>query len=221
MEGWWIGSYVVLWAVVLLQVVMILGLAREIGTMRLHAGDPGALSADMGLELGSTAPDFTATEVPGGQVIRYQGRAPGNRPILLTFVSPDCTPCRDLLPSFARGWNAWRRRVQVYVVCKGGVEEVEALMGQAGLRIPLLADPEAGIRQAYGNPPTPFAYLIDEGGAIKLKGIVNTRDDIERLIQGQAYLPNAVVTASEWAQDAGLATPIGFRSEESIHGQAD
>ncbi|MGH2534193.1 MAG: TlpA family protein disulfide reductase [Thermomicrobiales bacterium] len=156
--------------------------------MRLHDGSPGALKSDVGLAQGSAAPEFAATEVPSGRVVRFH--AAERHRTLLTFVAPKCVPCHRLLSEITGGWGDSSRNLRVHVVCEGDEAEASALLRQIGLRIPLLSDPGAKIRGFYGNPPIPFAYLINERGVIAQRGIVNTRNDIERLIDGHTHLPH-------------------------------
>ena len=42
MSGWWLASYLVLWALVIALAVLVLALARQIGTLHLRLGPRGA-----------------------------------------------------------------------------------------------------------------------------------------------------------------------------------
>lgn len=181
-----VASQVALWVVVLLQLILLLGLAREMGVIRVRLGPQGALMSDVGLEIGDPAPDFETLEIPSNRTVPF--RAEGVRQTLLVFVSPDCTPCKHLLKSMDPVWEGWQRTTRVTVVCEGNDAQVRGVFGKLGLRMSMFTDPLSKIRELYGQPPTPFAYLIGSDGTVLLKGIVNERDDVERLIEGRARI---------------------------------
>lgn len=217
MHGPWLVSYVALWVVVVLLTLLLLGLARELGTLRLHLGPSGALVSDEGLDIGSKAADFVATEIPTGREISFH--AANERSGLLVFISPNCPPCRNLLPGLAAGMSTWERWTTVRVICEGDGNQVKRLREYLHVDLPLLADPLSRIRDAYGQPPTPYAFLIGTDGTVALKGIVNTREDVERLLEHQGRLPyqhEAIARESRTPVIAG--TTIG---KEFPHGTVE
>lgn len=218
MEGLWLVSYAALWAILVLLVLLVLGLARELGAVHQRLGAPGALLSDAGLDIGSTAPDFKATEIPSGREVTFA--AASGRDSLVVFLATNCGPCQELLPRLEAGWEEWQRRVGMYVVYEGRETEILAVVEETKTHIPLLADSLSRIRQGFGFPPTPYAFLVDGAGAVKLKGIVNTRDDIDQLIDGRARLPGgrAVVAASR----PTAAGELGSSAEPEVtYGQMD
>lgn len=184
MDGLWLASYVALWVLVLLLVVLLLGLAREIGGIQARVGPPGVLVTEDGIEIGDEVPDFRAIAIPGGREVAF--RAASGRNALLVFISPNCEPCRRLLPAVMNGWVAWQRQVDVHLVCEGNEKEVSAFAKKARAEVSLLTDPGSEIHEAFGRPPRPFAYLIGAQGTVKLKGTVSSGDDIDRLVEGRA-----------------------------------
>src|SRR5688572_2101664 len=96
MDGWWIASYIVLWLLVVSLAVVVVALARQIGTLHLRLGPRGALEMDdEGPDLGDTPEPFELTAIDGRQVnIGGPGEAQ-----LLMFVSPGCMVCEQVLPS--------------------------------------------------------------------------------------------------------------------------
>lgn len=186
MQNMWLASYIALWILVLIFSVLFLGLAREIGTFHRRIGVPGALLTDDGLDIGSKVANFTAREVPSGRDVDFH--SPMDREALVVFISPHCSPCRNLLPSLMRGWADWSKTVRPLIVCEGAEHEVRSFAEQMKITIPLLADPSSEIRTSFGGPSTPHAFPLNIEGIVKLKGIVNSRDDIDRLVDGQARL---------------------------------
>src|SRR6476659_4166401 len=92
MEGIWLVSYIVLWALVVVLILLVILLYRQLGIMYL--GSAEGVSRD-GLAKGTTAPDFSLADQYGNvqRLSSYRGR-----PVLLVFGAPSCTPCRTLLP---------------------------------------------------------------------------------------------------------------------------
>lgn len=218
MSGIWLASYLVLWVLTLVTVVLVLGLARELGAIHRRFGSPGALMTDAGLDIGATAPAFTAAEVPSGREVTFHPT--GSRDALLLFVAPQCGSGLELLPRLAAGWTEWQQRVVCAIACEGSEAEVQAFADLAGVSLPMLADPLAQIRGAYGHPPTPFGFLIDAAGIVKLKGIINSRDDVDRLIEGQARLLGGRTVVAAWngnSETAGARASV----KEACYGPMD
>ncbi len=103
MTGLWLISYAVLWALVVVLCVIVVALARQIGTLHLRLGPRGALEIDEeGPPLGEEVEPLAVTDVDGEEVVLGGER----RAQLLLFVSPGCDICRQVLPAMepvARG----------------------------------------------------------------------------------------------------------------------
>lgn len=173
MQGWWAVSYVALWGLVLVLAVLVVALARQIGTLHLRLGPRGALEMDdEGPALGDVPPPADAEDV-NGRVVRIGG--PGE-PQALLFVSPSCPLCREVLPGLVPA----AREFTPYVISSG--TEREALdayrVGRTGASVvasgELLAD--------YEVPGTPFLVVLDESGAVTAKGTVNNLEQMEGLM---------------------------------------
>src|SRR3712207_8950825 len=79
MSGWWLVSYVVLWALVVVLGVMVVALARQIGTLHLRLGPRGALEMDdEGPPLGE-APPVTEVTTIDGEAITVGGPGPDRK----------------------------------------------------------------------------------------------------------------------------------------------
>lgn len=139
-----------------------------------------------GFRIGDLAPDFQALQLPQAQQLDFPSRGQGDA--LVIFLSTGCRACQDLLPGIMRGWDEWRQKLRIAIVCEGDEADVRNFAAGAGTSLAIFADPKAAIRASYGNPSTPHAFLVGENGAVRLKGIVNSRDDIDRLVEGQARL---------------------------------
>src|SRR5437763_11198326 len=175
MHGWWAASFVVLWVLVVSLALLVLALARQIGTLQLRLGPRGALEADdEGPPLGDAPEPLDLTDVDGRRVaIGGPGRAQ-----LLLFVSPDCPVCRDVLPSVGAAARAGRLSPIV-------VADVEP--GENGHRLDDVRPrarvvPAPAALERYHVPGTPFAVILDELGVIRAKGTVNNLEQLEGLV---------------------------------------
>lgn len=220
----WAVSNIALWILVGSLTFLVLGVIREVGGLHSRIGPPGALMTNEGLDVGDRAPDFRTIDVLTKREVEFH--ATHERESLLVFVSPNCTPCRRLLPGVAKGWARWQRHADIYVICEGSEEEVAAFAKRSKVRVPLLADPQASIREGFKVPATPFAYLLSTAGTVKLKGIVGVGDDIDRLIDGRAralggreVLAPQEVTPEQITRVDGAAASTTPR--EAAYGQLD
>jgi len=96
MSGLWLVSYIALWLLVIALTLIVLGLVRQLGLIHLRLGpEQNVLTTKEGLELGSPAPDFRATDIVQGKEITLADLK--GRQSVLVFVSPSCSPCLELM----------------------------------------------------------------------------------------------------------------------------
>jgi hypothetical protein len=153
MSGWWAVAFVVQWLVVVALGVVVVALARQVGTLHLRLGPRGALEVDdEGPPIGEAPPPRPADLDGGGRTMLG---GPGS-PRLVLFVSPTCPICEEVRPS------------------------VPAAASSAGLVAQLVRDPEA--ERWWNVPGTPFAVVIDGSGVVRAKGTVNNLEQLEGLV---------------------------------------
>ena len=153
MTGWWIAAFVAQWALVLVLAVVVVALARQIGTLHLRLGPRGALEVDAeGPTLGEAPPPLPGIDGHGARVL-VGGPGPAR---LVLFSSPTCPICTEVSP---------------------GIPAAAA----AARMVPLiLHDPD--LERIYGVPGTPFALVMDELGVVRAKGTVNNLEQVEGLV---------------------------------------
>ncbi len=169
MSGWWLASYVVLWLLVATLGILLVALAREVGSLHLRLGPRGALELDAeGPELWSEAPAIRGVTPRGGSV------AIGGEGLLrlLLFASPGCSLCDDVLPAM----GSLGRDAQATIVVDARPEELKRRRFEA----PVVSAPDAFV--AYSVPGTPYAVVLDEDGAVAAKGTVNDPLQLEGLL---------------------------------------
>ena len=175
MSGWWTVSYVVLWVLVLVLCMVVVALARQIGTLHMRLGPRGALEIDSeGPALGE-APPAIEIESLAGEVLTIGG--PGVARVLM-FVSPGCHLCEQVIPSLRAiaGDGAYSPVV---------VSDADMYETSTGLKIrdiPVPVVPGPAIARQYTVPGTPYLVVLDEGGIVRAKGTVNNLEQVEGLL---------------------------------------
>lgn len=153
MTGWWAVAFVVQWVLVVVLCVIVVALARQVGTLHLRLGPRGALEIDSeGPPLGEAPPPRPVHRDGGGELILG---GPGT-PRLVLFVSPTCSICEEVKPS------------------------LPAAASSAGLAPQLVHDPDA--ERMWNVPGTPFAVVMDVTGVVRAKGTVNNLEQLEGLV---------------------------------------
>jgi methylamine dehydrogenase accessory protein MauD len=183
MSLWWLVSYIVLWLAVLFLGFLLLGALRALGLLRwrleqLEATTPSRLGRG-GLKPGKKGPDFTLPSVAGSEVSLHDF---AGRRVFLVFTMSGCKPCHRIVPEL----NRLQRRgiLQVLVVNNGELEATRQWAGEAALCFPVLVQQQFSVSKRYETYATPFAFLIDERGAIVSKGIINNGEHIDFVLSG-------------------------------------
>jgi hypothetical protein len=152
-SGWWAAAFVVQWVLLAVLAIVVVALARQIGVLHLRLGPLGALEVDdEGPALGEV-PEARTARGRDGTATLVGGPGPRR---LLAIVSQTCPICELLLPS------------------------LPAAAAAGGLVPQVVSDPELEI--AYRVPGVPFVLVLDELGAVRSKGTVNSLEQIEGLI---------------------------------------
>ncbi|MFN8544113.1 MAG: methylamine dehydrogenase accessory protein MauD [Candidatus Binatia bacterium] len=186
-------STVVLWVVVLVLAGVVVALARQIGVLYERVAPAGALLIGRGPEVGEAAPVVGAEDLRGA-ALQLGGPSSDGRSTLLFFLSPTCPVCKELLPTVAALARRERAHLRVVLCGDGTRAEHEALLrAQRVEEIPCVLSPALGV--AHRVPRLPFAVLLDAGGVIRSKGLVNTREHLESLLEAQE---RGVASIQDW-----------------------
>jgi methylamine dehydrogenase accessory protein MauD len=179
MSAWWVASYVVLWLLVLALCVLVVALARQIGTLHLRLAARGALEIDdEGPPLAEAPPPAEAEDLLGR---RHLVGGPG-RPSLLLFVSPGCSICADVIPGLPAAARAFGQPLSPLVVADARADQVRAAYPDGTAeRVPVIAD--RSLAMSYRVPGTPYAVVLDALGVVRAKGTVNDLEQLEGLVE--------------------------------------
>jgi methylamine dehydrogenase accessory protein MauD len=176
-------SQVVLWIIVVMLAATVLALARQIGVLHERIAPMGALTIDKGPKVGDAAPIFDLRALDQSPVT-IGGPSASGLSTMLMFVSPTCPVCKKLLPivrSIAASETQWLR---VVFASEGEELEQQEFVRRHRLEaFPMVLSSELGT--TYRVSKLPYAVLIDEEGRIRSKGLVNTREHLESIIQAK------------------------------------
>jgi len=173
-----------LMGIVILLMVAIIGLfirMNQLQSQVLAALVPlqaGAMEQEMGLEIGTQAPDFTLPDA-AGQMVSLDDFA-GQR-VLLAFSSTDCRACTEMYPHLT-AFSENQPDVQVVMISQGSAEENQQLVQAQGFTFPVLAWDDSVARD-YQVAGTPFLYVIDAEGVITNADFANTLEQLEALVE--------------------------------------
>jgi methylamine dehydrogenase accessory protein MauD len=192
-------SQILLWIVVILQGVTILALARQIGVLHDRVAPAGALLNGAGPGVGEQSPRIEVHAL-AGNAITVGGQLAAGKALLMLFVSASCPICKKLIPvakNFAKS-----ERLDVLFVGDADPVDQRRLIAQFELDEHCFVNgPQVGM--TYRVDKLPFAVLLDEGGRIAAKGLVNSREHFESLIvakeSGYATIQSYLKAQSEAA----------------------
>jgi len=177
-------SNVILWVLVLALVAVVFALLRQIGVLYERVAPAGALVAgNGGLKAGEKIPLFELTTLSGAAVrigdVRDDGKS-----TLLFFLSPTCPVCKTLIPvlrSMRRSEAGW---LDIVLASDGDETEHRSWLKRQGLESwTYVLSPQLGM--AIQVSKLPYAALIDEGGVLCARGLVNSREHIESLFEAK------------------------------------
>src|SRR5579871_2172368 len=175
-------SQVLLWVLVLAMALMMLALLRQVGVLHERIAPMGALTLDRGPKEGEAAPLFEVKDLRNGAPLRLGGARA--RSTLLFFLSPTCPVCKKLLPivkSIRQSESSW---LEVILASDGEPAEHEPFIRMQHVEeFPYLLSADVGMTYRIGK--LPYGVMIDDEGVIRAKGLINTREHLESLIEAK------------------------------------
>ena len=171
-------SVVLLWLAVLALAVLLWALSRQVGVLFERVPPMGALITDAGPEVGAAAPAF---QLRGIQSEPVAIGGPAARATLLFFLSPSCPVCKKLIPVLKAVDHDEGRQLTVVLASDGEQAEHLRFVAEQGLqRLPYVLSAELGM--GFRVSRLPFAVLVDRQGRVAAKGLVNSREQLDSLL---------------------------------------
>jgi methylamine dehydrogenase accessory protein MauD len=191
-------SQIALWVLLLIMAGLQFALLRQVGVIHERIAPMGALTLDKGPKEGDLSPVFDLLGLDQSR-IRIGGKNPRGKSSLIFFLSPSCPVCKKMLPILKSAARAESSRLEILLASDGEPPEHERFVAAQSLEgFPYILSQELGMTYRIGK--LPYAVLIDETGVIRAKGLINTREHLESLIQ---------------AKEMGIASIQQFLQKES------
>jgi methylamine dehydrogenase accessory protein MauD len=176
-------SNIVLWVIVIALLFVVLALTRQLGVLHERIAPVGALMLGKGLTVGEKAPMVEASDLDG-HALRIGAPRTDNRSTLVLFVSPTCPICKTLLPVVRSSRKDERDWLEILLASDGDAAGHRELLNSNGLAgVPYILSSTLGM--TYQVSRLPFAVLIDSGGIVRARGLVNSREQLESLFEAQ------------------------------------
>lgn len=169
-------SYGALWLLVLVLGVLLLLLYRHFGMMSL--GTLEGVQRD-GLPVGAEAPAISGITASGVDDGWDPGRGQSE---LVIFASPDCEPCKTVLPAVNRLAAVAGDRLGITAVVPGPRESIQRLVDQYEPPYLAFAEDGSGAFNRFRVRVTPFAFVIGADGRVLAKGLCNDPNRLQELL---------------------------------------
>jgi len=182
MDGALLISYVILWALVIVLSLLVFALARQVGVLHERVAPAGALMPTSGPKVGEMTEAMRLTDLKE-HTVTIGGADSEGLATLILFISPTCPVCKSLVP-IARSLVSYEGKRMRLVFASDGdkIERHFAYVSDLDLEdYPYIVSLPLGL--AYEVSKLPFAVLIGSDGALKSKGLVNTREHLESLVE--------------------------------------
>ena len=171
-------SVVLLWAAVIVLAVLLWALSRQVGVLFERVAPMGALVTDAGPAVGAASPSFQLRGIQS-EAVSIGGAT--ERPTLLFFLSPTCPVCKKLIPVLKALVKDERSALQVVLASDGEAEDHLRFVREQGLeKMPYVLSTELGM--GYRVSRLPYAVLLDAQGNVASKGLVNSREQLDSLL---------------------------------------
>jgi methylamine dehydrogenase accessory protein MauD len=190
-------SNALLWIAVLALAAVVAALLRQIGVLHERIAPAGALVARGGPAFGAAAPRIAAQDW-NGEAIEIGAPDRAGTSTLLLFVSARCPVCATLLPLLDSLVAAEAGTLRVVLASDGPRAEHEGFVSAHGLAEPgrrYVLSTELGL--AYRVASVPFGVLIDAEGIVRAQGLVNSREQLESLLEARE---RGVAHLQEWLE---------------------
>ena len=175
-----LASTLLLWILVIILGLVVFALARQVGILHERVAPAGALMPTTGPKVGelTEAADYQDLS---GRVVTVGGASSTGRPTLVMWISPTCPVCKGLVPT-ALSLAGHESLDLVFASDGDRPERHRAYVKDLGLAdYPYVISQQLGMQFAVSK--LPFAALIGADGTLRSKGLVNTREHLESLLE--------------------------------------
>ncbi len=174
MEGGWLISYIVLWVMTLLLVIVVLAHSRLLGLLNYRVGPANAKSLADGPEIGEKLTKLTG--IYPNQA-KWDVKFPISMDLVLVFVSPQCSTCNEVLPHIK---DFFERQKTIKTILISIIDDIR--MNQAYIAYRDLEKMEYVMSEKMGDDlkieGVPYALYVNQEGVVSAKGLVNNYENL-------------------------------------------
>lgn len=168
---------VIQWMLVLLLCASTLALARQVGLLHSRIPPVGARTLPSGPDIGEPIPAISGVDTTGSPV---EFADLGARPKLLVFVSAGCDSCDSLAPAL-RSLGRSDKDLTLVLLSRTPVSGAAEFAKRHRLGGVAWVVSDSSF-ETFEISTTPFAVAVDLDGRVRAKGIANTVEHLESLI---------------------------------------
>ncbi|MBT8080354.1 MAG: thiol-disulfide isomerase [Gammaproteobacteria bacterium] len=196
------ASYIVLWLLVIILALVVVALARQVGVLHERVAPAGALMPTSGPKVGELTQNMPLTAIDG-TALDIGGEDSDGMATFVLFISPTCPVCKSLVPAARSLVMREGRRMRLVFASDGeDLNQHQAYVRDLGIEsYPYVVSQPLGI--AYSVSKLPFAVLIGADGTLQSKGLVNSREHLESLIEA---MDSGIATLQDYVQQANPAS---------------
>ena len=185
-----------LWAIVIILSFLVFALARQVGILHERVAPAGALLPTSGPKVGEMTEAMNLNDLDGKK-ITIGGVDSSDLATLIMFISPTCPVCKSLVP-IAQSLASHESHQMRLIFASDGDNHNQHLAYVSDLNIeglPYIISQPLGLR--YEVSKLPFAVLIGGDGTLKSKGLVNSREHLESLVEA---MESGVATLQDYVK---------------------
>jgi methylamine dehydrogenase accessory protein MauD len=191
------ACFAITWVAILGLAFAIVALARQVGVLHHRLAPFGARTLAQRIRVGEMVPGEPLLRDIDGKPVAVRSIDGDARNLLIVFVAPECPLCKSLTPvlkSFARDERGGLRLIAV-----SDGDDLEAhrrFRLSTGLTgVPYVVNGEFG--RLLGVSRLPYAVLIGAQGILLTGGLVNSREQLESLVNAAE---RGVSSVQEWVR---------------------
>ena len=187
-------SSIIQWVIILILSVMLFALTRQVGILHERVAPAGALQPTSGPKVGEITEKIRVTSLDGNE-FDIGGSGDWQNIKFILFISPTCPVCKELVPTAIALIGSEAQRMELFFASDGeNMQQHKSYVTDLEITdYPYFVSERLGL--AYQVSKLPFAVLIDGDGVLRSKGLVNTREHMESLIEA---MDTGVATVQEY-----------------------
>ena len=187
-------SNIILWVIVIALTILLFAVTRQVGILHERVAPAGALQPTSGPKIGEITEEIKTSSLQGSSVI-LGGTQEEEKASLVLFISPTCPVCKELVPTAKSLAKAELNQIRLFFASDGeDLKQHKNYIHDLEIEdYPYLVSEALGMY--YQVSKLPFAVLIDGNGILRSKGLVNTREHLESLIES---MDTGIATVQEY-----------------------